>query len=35
MKFEPEFHNDDNNNDDDSYDLVTGASASHFGFRGL
>ena len=32
MKFETEFHNDDNYSDDDSYDLVTGALASHFGF---
>jgi hypothetical protein len=35
MKFETEFHNDGNYNDDDSYDLVIGASASHFGFGSL
>jgi hypothetical protein len=35
MKFETEFHNDDNYNDDDSYDLVIGAFASHFEFGSL
>jgi hypothetical protein len=35
MKFETEFHIDDNDNDDDSYDLVTCASASHFAFGSL